>query len=66
MWYCAGADLARRQRGGGGGVTLKGLGGWGVGWTVELKLNRKKRKKNGFQRGGVAIPLTHPHPQIRH
>ena len=32
--------------GGGGGVTLKGGGcewGLGVGWTVELKLNRKKK-----------------------
>ena len=42
-----GADLPRRQRGGGGGVTLKGgggvvNGGGGVGWTVELKLNRTK------------------------
>ena len=38
------ADLSRRQLGG-GGVTLKGggvvNGGWGVGWTVELTLNRK-------------------------
>ena len=45
----SGADLARRQRGRGyhplllltlgGGVVN---GGWGVGWTVKWKLNRKK------------------------
>ena len=32
-------------------------GGWGVGWTVELKLNRKKGEQIGFQRGGCD-PLT--------
>ena len=42
-----------------GGVTHKGWGGggvvnggWEVGWTVELKLNRKKMDSNG----GVAPP----------
>ena len=36
-------------------MTLKGVanGGWGVRWTVELKLNRKKRKDSN---GGVATP----------
>ena len=29
--------------------------GIGVGWTVELKVNRKK-ENIGFQRGGVATP----------
>ena len=51
----AGADLAGRQRGGGGGLTLKGggvvNGDWVVGWTVELKLNREKRK-NWIPTGG--------------
>ena len=36
----------------------------GVGWTVELKLNRKKNLKNGFQRRGggglVATPIIPP------
>ena len=32
-------------------------GGWGVGWTVELKLNRKKKKKMDSN-GEVATPLT--------
>ena len=30
-------------------------GGWGVGWTVELKLNRKEWIPTG---GGVGTPLT--------
>ena len=48
----AGADLARRQRGG-RGDTQGGL--WmGVGWTVELKLNRKQ---NWIPTGG-SDPLT--------
>ena len=40
---------------GGGGLTLKGggvvNGDWVVGWTVELKLNREKRK-NWIPTGG--------------
>ena len=48
MWYCAGADLARRQRGG----DTQGVGGLGVGWTVELKLNRNKKKKKDSNGGG--------------
>ena len=35
----------------------------GVGWTVELKLNRKKREQNGSQGGGGCDPLP---PQVRH
>ena len=46
LLYCgvAGAELARRQQG--GGVDTRGGGGvnGGVEWTVQLKLNRKKRK----------------------
>ena len=57
----SGTGLPRRQRGGGGGLNggTQGGGGveWGlgVGWTVELKLNRKTKEKIGFQRG-VATP----------
>ena len=36
-----------------------GLGGWGVGGTVELKLNRNKKKTVGFQRA-VVTALTPP------
>ena len=42
---------------GGGGVNGGWVGGWG--WTVELKLNRKKEKKMDSNGGrGVATPLT--------
>ena len=37
--YCTGSGSSSAPRG--GGVN----GGWVVGWTVELKLNRKRRKK---------------------
>ena len=50
----AGADIARRQRGvdtQGGGVN----GGWGVEWTVELKMNRKKGK-NWLPTAGLQPP----------
>ena len=40
-----------------------GDGGW-VGWTVELKLNRKKGK-NWIPTGGLRPPNSPPHP-IRH
>ena len=33
-------------------------GGWGLGWTVELKLNRQKEEKILIPTGGVASPLT--------
>ena len=42
--HFTGADLARCQPGGGGDTQGGGgvvNGGWVVGWTVELKLNRK-------------------------
>ena len=39
------------------------MGVGGVGWTVELKLNRIKKEKVGFQRGGgLWPPLTPPPP----
>ena len=57
-------DVARRQRGGGalkgdvvnGGWGL-GVGGLGVGWTVEWKLNRGKKNK-WIPTGGGATLLT--------
>ena len=50
-----GADLARHQGGGDTQGVVVVNWGWGVGWTVELKLNRKKGKK-GFQRDGGCDP----------
>ena len=42
-----------------GGLTLKGVGwGWGGGWTVELKLNRKEENKLDSKGGGCCDPLT--------
>ena len=53
-----GADLAGRQRGWGGGGEM-GVG-WGA-WTVELKLNRKQRKKmDSNYTGRGCDPLNPP------
>ena len=49
LYHC----ICRPISGGGSSSAPTGVyvnGGWGVGWTVELKLNRKK-EKIGFQRG---------------
>ena len=56
-----GADLGRAN---GGGVWMGVDATWGVGWTVELKLNRKKRKSS-FQPGGVRPSPTPLDPPVQ-
>ena len=35
-------------------------GGWGVGWTVELKLNRKRKENFVSNRVGGGVRLSNP------